>query len=81
LGFRVDYSKPTEQIQLKLTMTESTAKSFYGSQLSKDQKITPLEENIVEVSATVAFTSQLVWWLRSFGKNCSILSQALYIML
>lgn len=50
-------------------MTESTAKSFYESQLSKDQKITPLEENIVEVSATVAFTSQLVWWLRSFGKK------------
>lgn len=37
LGFRVDYSKPTEQIQLKLTMTENTAKSFYESQLSKDQ--------------------------------------------
>ena len=26
-------------------------------------------ENIVEVSATVPFTSQLVWWLRSFGKK------------
>ena len=69
LGFRVDYSKPTEQIQLKLTMTENTAKSFYESQLSKDQTITALEENIVEVSATVPFTSQLVWWLRSFGKK------------
>lgn len=69
LGFRVDYSKPTEQILLKLTMTENTAKSFYESQLSKDQIITPLEENIVEVSANVPFTSQLVWWLRSFGKK------------
>jgi len=69
LGFRVDYSKPTEQIHLKLTMTESTAKSFYESQLSKDQIIQHLEENIVEVSATVPFTSQLVWWLRSFGKK------------
>ena len=38
-------------------------------QLSKDQIITPLEENIVEVSANVPFTSQLVWWLRSFGKK------------
>ncbi|MDR2061148.1 MAG: WYL domain-containing protein, partial [Acinetobacter sp.] len=69
LGFRVDYNKPTEQIQLKLTMSESTAKSFYESQLSKDQVIQILEENIVEVSATVPFTSQLVWWLRSFGKK------------
>ncbi len=50
-------------------MTENTAKSFYESQLSKDQIITPLEENIVEVSANVPFTSQLVWWLRSFGKK------------
>ena len=65
----MDYSKPTEQIQLKLTMTENTAKSFYESQLSKDQTITALEENIVEVNATVPFTSQLVWWLRSFGKK------------
>ncbi|HQZ60233.1 MAG TPA: WYL domain-containing protein, partial [Acinetobacter sp.] len=69
LGFRVDYDKPTEQVQLKLTMTENTALSFYESQLSKDQTITPLEENIVEVIATVPFTSQLVWWLRSFGKK------------
>lgn len=69
LGFRVDYSKPTETIQLKLVMSEGTAQSFYESQLSKDQTITPLEEHIVEISATVPFTSQLVWWLRSFGKK------------
>lgn len=65
----MDYNQPTESIQLTLTMTEQTAKTFYESQLSKDQTITPLEENIVEVSATVPFTSQLVWWLRSFGKK------------
>lgn len=81
LGFRVDYNQPTESIQLTLTMTEQTAKTFYESQLSKDQTITPIEENIVEVTATVPFTSQLVWWLRSFGKNCFILSQPKYTML
>lgn len=69
LGFRVDYSKPTENIQLKLTMTESTALSFYESHLSKDQVIQHIDENIVEVQATVPYTSQLVWWLRSFGKK------------
>lgn len=61
-------------------MTEQTAKTFYESQLSKDQTITPIEENIVEVTATVPFTSQLVWWLRSFGKSCSILNQFKYTM-
>jgi predicted DNA-binding transcriptional regulator YafY len=81
LGFRVDYSKPTEQIQLKLTMTESTAKSFYESQLSKDQKITPLEENIVEVSATVLLPLNWFGGYVALVKSYSILSQALYIML
>ena len=56
-------------IQLKLTMTENTAQSFYETQLTRDQKIIPIDENIVEVSANVPFTSQLVWWLRSFGKK------------
>ncbi|WP_120430303.1 helix-turn-helix transcriptional regulator [Acinetobacter baylyi] len=69
LGFRFDYAKPTEMIQLKLTMTENTAQSFYETQLTRDQKIIPIDENIVEVSANVPFTSQLVWWLRSFGKK------------
>ena len=28
LGFRVDYNKPTETVELKLVMSESTAQSF-----------------------------------------------------
>ncbi|MCF8999931.1 helix-turn-helix transcriptional regulator [Acinetobacter nectaris] len=69
LGFRVNYDQPTKNIQLKLKMTENTAQTFYESKLSLDQEIEPIDENIVEVSATVPFTSQLVWWLRSFGKK------------
>ena len=69
LGFRVDFNKPTEMIQLKLTMSESEAVYFEESQLSKDQVIQKTEDGWVEVSATVPFTSQLTWWLRSFGKK------------
>lgn len=69
LGFRVDFNRPTENITLKITMSENTAQIFYETQLSKDQIITVLEDNIVELMATVPFTSQLVWWLRSFGKK------------
>ena len=69
LGFRVDYNTPTQNVNLKLTMSENTAQTFYETQLSKDQSIQLLEDNIIEVSATVPFTSQLVWWLRSFGKK------------
>ena len=69
LGFRFDYNTPTEAVNLKLTMSEKTAQTFYESQLSQDQTITSLKDNMVEVSATVPFTSQLVWWLRSFGQK------------
>ncbi len=69
LGFRGRLNKPTEMIQLKLTMSERDALYFEESQLSKDQNIYKNEFGLAEVSATVPFTSQLVWWLRSFGKK------------
>ena len=69
LGFRVDFSKATENIQLKLTMQKADAIYFDESQLSKDQTMETLENGDVMVTATVPFTSQLVWWLRSFGKK------------
>ena len=69
LGFRVDFSKATENIQLKLTMQKADAIYFDESQLSKDQTMETLENGNVLVTATVPFTSQLVWWLRSFGKK------------
>ena len=69
LGFRVDYNTPTRMIDIKLSMTENTAQTFYETQLSQHQEIQHIDENIVEVSARVPFTSQLVWWLRSFGRK------------
>ena len=69
LGFRVDYTKPTDNVALKLTIPECEAHYFEESQLSKDQVVTPLADNLVQISATVPFTSQLTWWLRSFGNK------------
>ncbi|HJF27530.1 WYL domain-containing protein [Acinetobacter bohemicus] len=69
LGFRVDFNHPTENVTLKLTMDEVDAHYFEESQLSKDQKIEKLENGMFLISATVPFTSQLTWWLRSFGKK------------
>ena len=69
LGFRIDLNKPTELVQLELTMHETDAKTFYESQLSKDQKIQHLDHQLVLIQATVPLTSQLIWWLRSFGKK------------
>ncbi len=69
LGFRVDFNHPTENVTLKLSMSESDAHYFEESQLSKDQKIEKMDNGMSLITATVPFTSQLVWWLRSFGKK------------
>ncbi len=69
LGFRVDFNQPTRNIDLKLYMQEADALYFSESQLSKEQTIEKISEDLYKVSATVPFTSQLIWWLRSFGKK------------
>lgn len=69
LGFRVDFNQPTEMVDLELIMNEADALYFTESQLSKEQTITQISEDLFKVSASVPFTSQLVWWLRSFGKK------------
>lgn len=69
LGFRVNFDQPTENVMLKLHMPEADAHYFEESQLSRDQQIEKLDHGIALISATVPFTSQLVWWLRSFGNK------------
>lgn len=69
LGFRVDYQKPTQNIELKLTMNASSIAFFEESRLSRDQVIHRFTDNLFQVVADVPFTSQLVWWLRGFGSK------------
>ena len=69
LGFRVDFNKPTENVDLEIIMNEADALYFTESQLSKEQTIVKISDDLYKISATVPFTSQLVWWLRSFGKK------------
>lgn len=71
LGFRVDFSKPTETVALTLTMTEIDALYLEETKLSTNQVLEPLGNGQILVHATVPFTNQLVWWLRSFGHKIS----------
>ena len=50
-------------------MHEDDALYFTESQLSTTQKIEQLNPELYQITAQVPFTSQLVWWLRSFGKK------------
>lgn len=69
LGFRLDPNQPTEDILLKLIMKPENAWTFFESKLAKDQKLEHLDDDRVEVTATVPLNSQLIWWLRSFGQK------------
>ena len=71
LGFRVDFSKPTETVALTLTMNEIDALYLEETKLSTNQVLEPLGNGQILVHATVPFTNQLVLWLRSFGHKIS----------
>ena len=69
LGFRLDPHQPTQDIELELVMQAEHAWTFFESKLAKDQNIKRLENDKVKITATVPLNSQLIWWLRSFGKK------------
>lgn len=68
LGFRIDVNRPTENVDLSIYLPMREATTFFESKLAKNQKIEVLDD-LVKVSATIPLTSQLVWWLRGFGKK------------
>ncbi|TXJ10627.1 MAG: WYL domain-containing protein [Acinetobacter sp.] len=69
LGFRIDLNSPTTDVELTLTMHNQHATTFFESKLAKNQNIIPLDDERVQISATVPLNSQLVWWLRGFGQK------------
>ncbi len=54
---------------IELHFTQRAGKSLTESKLSDDQIVTMNDDDTLTISATVNLTSQLVWWLRGFGKG------------
>ncbi len=54
---------------IELHFTKRAGKSLTESKLSDDQTVTVNADDTLTVTATVNLTSQLVWWLRGFGKG------------
>ncbi|MCH4246247.1 MAG: WYL domain-containing protein [Acinetobacter populi] len=69
LGFRINLDEPTHDVDLKINLKREHATTFYESKLSKNQIIEEISPDMVQVSATVPLNSQLIWWLRGFGKK------------
>lgn len=60
--------------KIKLVFNGKAGTSLTESQLSDDQVVTEdTENNTQTIIATVNLTSQLVWWLRGFGKKLTII--------
>ncbi len=78
---RPDRGKDTK---VKLVFNGGAGSSLTESRLSEDQEVIEDEDNNTQtITATVNLTSQLVWWLRGFGKKLShiepeILAQAVH---
>lgn len=61
-----DYGKNTA---IELHFTKKAGKSLTESKLSDDQSVTINDDDTLTITATVNLNSQLVWWLRGFGKG------------
>lgn len=53
--------------KLKIVLDETVGEHLYESRLSKDQVIKKLPNGKLEITATVADTPQLAWWLKGMG--------------
>jgi len=60
-------------IRLELVFQAGYGDHLYETPLSKDQEIVELDDGHLRVSATVADTPQLQWWLQGFGGGVEIL--------
>lgn len=61
-----DHGKNTA---IELHFTKSAGRSLTESKLSDDQTVIINDDDTLTITATVNLTSQLVWWLRGFGKG------------
>lgn len=56
-----------EMKRLKIVLSREAGEHLYESRLSEDQVIRELPDGRLEISATVADTPQLGWWVRGMG--------------
>jgi len=60
-------------IRLEALFTKDAAEHLHETPLSDNQTIKPAGEGQVKVTATVAETPQLTWWLMAFGEQVEVI--------
>jgi len=61
-----------ERVALELIFSKDSAEHLHETPLSPDQQITPFDDARVRVTATVADSPQLTWWLLAFGDGVEV---------
>lgn len=72
-GDNFAYPLSSERLELKFRMDAGTAIHLSESKLTRNQTITTIDENWVEITATVPDSRELRWWLLSFGNFIEVL--------
>lgn len=60
-------------VKLRAIFSATSGEHLYETPLSTDQKIEVIKENQLEVTATVADTPQLLWWLLALGSGVEVI--------
>lgn len=63
-------------VRLEAIFYEPAAEHLYETPLSEDQSIVPFDNTRVKLTATVANTPQLEWWLLGFGDAVEVVKPA-----
>lgn len=67
-------SQSDTKIKLHLKMSRGAAMHLIESPLSTDQKTCDVDEQHIELKASVANTMQLKWWILGLGSNVEVIS-------
>ncbi len=65
---------PGEKIRLEVIFQPGYGDHLYETPLSKDQEIEQSSDGQLRVTATVAKTPQLQWWLLGFGEGVEVVN-------
>lgn len=72
---KFDYPVGNKPLKLRFRLARDVAAHLHERPLSKDQKISEADsDDFVQVSATVADTQQVRWWLLGFGERVEVLA-------
>jgi predicted DNA-binding transcriptional regulator YafY len=64
---------PERAVNLILKIQPWLYRQLLETPLSKNQKLTPIDDNSYQLQATVKDTNQLRWWLKSLGVDVEVL--------